>query len=391
MLSGAMSGKIIVIPSLSKLCKFKWLTHSRWFLVALISSSLLLTGLGSVHGAKQAINIMLNEGSTIRVTRNQIVANTHFQVAEDKDKVHIQIGSTRIGIDRSKPFCKLTRSLRATPGVKSATLVRLSSDERCTNKIREFNKTFHSNLSFSEQIQLRRKLCSSLQKYQEQDSRRVKRYLPFEQYQLGCTLANLADELGEEISFLREAKELLTQSAEAGFQSAKKTLPLVQNNLAVSLAYLAQGSEEGISLLKKAVELLTQSADAGCQLAKRNLPIEQYKLGVMLANSARSSPDKISLLKDSIHFLTESVNAGDPYAKKNLPIAQYNLGCALINSAQDSEREIPLLEEALILLAKSVSEGYNPAREKLSIVQRKLGYALANSAQGSVDETPLQW
>lgn len=389
MLSGAMSGKIIVIPSLSKLCKLKCITHSRLFFVILTSSSLLLAGLGSVHGAKQAINIILNEGSTIRITRNQIVANTHFQVAEDKDKVHVQIGSIRIAIDRSKPFCKLNRSLRATPGVKSATLVRLSSDERCANKIREFNKTFHSNLSFSEQIKLRRKLCSSLQKYQEQGSRRVKRYLPFEQYQLGCTLANLADEFEEEISFLREAVKLLTQSAEAGFQAAKKMLPLVQNNLGVALANSARGSTEEIPLLKETIKLLTQSTEAECQFAKRNLPIEQCNLGILLANSAQDSPNKILLLKESIHFLTESVSAGDTCAKKYLPMVQYKLACTLTNLAEKSEEKVSFLSDALKLLSQSLFGGYQHAEKKLFAVEYKLGYVLANSTHGSENEILL--
>ncbi|MBX9621402.1 MAG: hypothetical protein K2X28_05165 [Alphaproteobacteria bacterium] len=384
-----MSGKIIVIPSLSKLCKLKWLTHSRLFLVILTLSSLLLVRLSSVHGAKQAINILLDDGNKIRVTRNQIVSNTHFQVNGDGNKPHIHIGSIHIEIDRSKPLIQHIRSLRATPGVKSAILVRLSSDERCTDKIREFNKTFHSSLSFSEQIKLRRKLCSSLQKYQEQGARQAKRHLPIEQYQLGCTLANLADEFGEEVSFLREAVELLTQSAKAGFQAAKKTLPLVQNNLAVSLAYLAQGSEEGISLLREAVELLEHSANAGCQHAKINLPIEQCNLGIILAISAQNSPDKIPLLRESIHFLTESVNAGDTCARKYLPIAQYKLACTLANSAEESVEGVSFLRDAVKLLTQSLFGGYEQAGRKLSAMEYKLGCALTNSTQGSVDEIPL--
>jgi len=299
---------------------FNWLT----------SSSLLLAGVGSVHGARQAINIVPNEGPTIKVTRKQIIANIRFQVEGDENKAHIQIGSIHIDVDRSKLLDhfkllgQLIRSIRATPGVKSAILVMFSPNERCENTIREFSKIFHSGLSFSEQIKLNSKLCSSLLKYGEQDSELAKENLPTVQNNLGVALANSAQGSTEEISLLKRAVELLTQSADAGCQQAKENLPIVQNNLGVVLANSAQGSGEEISLLWEAVKLLTQSADAGCQLAQRNLPIEKYKLGVVLANSARGSADKIPLLKESIRLLTESVNAGDPYAK-NLPLIHATL------------------------------------------------------------------
>lgn len=363
MLSGAMSGKIIDIPSLSKLHTFKWLTSSHLFLVILSLSNLCLAELRPVHGAKQAIDIALDSGATLRVTRDQIVANTHFRVKlkgkGDEGKAHVHIGTIHISIDRSKSLIQHIRSLRATHGIMSAKIKTFLSDERCKNKIVNINTTF----------------CSDLD-------------LPIQQYQLGCTLTNLACEFGKGVSFLRKAMFLITKSAIAGFLPAQKTLPLVQNNLAVSLAYLAQESEEGISLLREAVELLTQSAEAGCQLAKRNLPIEQYNLGIALANSARYSPDKISLLKESVHFFTESVNAGDPYAKKNLPIAQYNLGCTLARSAKKSVERISFLRESVEVLTESLLRGYQHCEKKLSAVEYQLGRALANSEEGSENEVP---
>lgn len=357
----------------------------------LISPSLLLVGLDSVHGAKQVIDIMLDSGSTIRITRKKVTINRYLDeyadVTENAHKGHIQIGSTHIDIDRSKPLIRLIRGLRATPGIKSAILVDFSLNERCENKIKEFNEIFHSDLLFSEKIKLLSKSYFSLQN--KQNLRLAKKNLPIIQYKLGVSLANSADESGEEISFLQEAKKLLTQSAIAGFQPAKKTLPLVQNNLAVALANSARNSSDKIPLLKEAVRLLKQCTKAGCQLAKRNLPIEQCNLGIVLANSARNSPDKILLLRESIHFLTESVNAGDTCAREYLPISQYKLGCALANSAEGSEDEILLLEEAMDLLEKSVITGYHLAREKLSVVECKLSWARANSAQGLEDEIPL--
>ncbi|MBL8676451.1 MAG: sel1 repeat family protein [Alphaproteobacteria bacterium] len=436
-----MSGKIIVIPRLSKLRKLKWLTRSHLFLVILTSSSLLLAGLGSVHGAKEAIDIVFDKGIVIRVMRNQISTNTpsHVKVEGNKDEIHIYTKSTHIGIERSKPFGQLIERLNATSGVKSAILVRFSPDERCANKIENFNQTFLSSLPFPKKIQLLHEIYSSLLKYHKQGSKLAQEKLrPTSQMRLGhsfvkstktlstkeaivplrkavqiftdaasaghptaasnllsvqhklaCALANSAQGPEEEIPFLREAMNLLTQSAVAGFQQAKETLPLVQSNLAVALANSAQGVMEDIPLLREAVDLLTQSTNSGCQIAKRNLPIEQYKLGVVLANSARYSADKISLLKESIHFLTESVNAGDPYAKKNLPIAQYKLGCILANSAEESAEGITFLRESMELLAQSLFGGYQRAKKKLSAVKYKLGIALANSTQGSVDEISL--
>lgn len=221
MLSGAMSGKIIAIPSLSKLHKFKWPSPSCFFFVALISSNFLLAGVGSVHGAKQAIDIILDNGATRRITRKEIFTHSQFQVTEDENKVPIQIGSTYIVIDRSKPFRLLIRSLRATPGIKSATLVWFLPDERCANKIRKFNEVFHSGLLLSKQIQLRRKFCSSLLKYQKQDSTLAKENLPIEQYKLGIVLANSVQGLEDEIPLLMEAKYLLENSINLGFQHAE--------------------------------------------------------------------------------------------------------------------------------------------------------------------------
>ncbi|MBX9786528.1 MAG: hypothetical protein K2Y08_04220 [Alphaproteobacteria bacterium] len=358
-----MSGKIISIPSLLKLQKLKWLALSHLFLMMLTLSSLLLAELRPVHGEKRAIDIDLHSGATLRITQDQIVSNTHFRVKlkgkGNKGQAHVYIGTVHISIDRSKSLIQHIRSLRATQGIKSAKLNTFLSDEGCENKIGNSNTTFLSDSD-----------------------------LPTQQYQLGCTLTNLAYEFGKGIPFLQKAIDLLTQSSIAGFQPAKEMLPLVQNNLAVSLAYLAQESEEGFSLLREAVELLTQSAEAGCQLAKRNLPIEQYKLGVMLANSAQNSPDKIRLLKESIYFLTESVSAGDPYAKKNLPIAQYNLGCTLANSAKKSVERVSFLREAVKVLTESLLGGYQRAGKKLSAVEYQLGCALANSEEGSEDEVP---
>jgi TPR repeat protein len=357
----------------------------------LISSSFLLAGLGPVHGAKVAINVLLNDGTRIRVMPKRAIINPHLDEDEDenvielKNVTHIPIGSTHIVIDRSKPFRRLIRSLRATSGIQRANLVMISSDERCANKIKKFNTTIHLGLSFSEQIELRRKLCSSLLKYQKQDSSLAKENLPIEQYQLACALANSAEQSEKEISFLSEAVKLLTQSAAADFQQAQEILPIVENNLGVALANSALGSGKEVSFLGEAVDVLRQSANAGYPLAKKNLSIAQNNLGVILASSA----EEISILKGAVELLTQSADAGYSLAKENLPIAQYKLGCALANSTEGSEKEIPLLEEAMGLLANSVITGYHLAGETLSVVECKLSWARANSAQGLEDEVPL--
>jgi hypothetical protein len=363
--------------------------NKKFIVNLLISSSLLFAGLGSAHGAKEAIDIVFDEVS-VRVTRNQISTSTpsHVKVKGNEDEIHIDIKSTSLTIGRSKPFIESIRSLRAVPGVK-ATLKRFAPNERCTNKIRIFNQIFLSSSSPSEQIEIQRKLCFSLLKYQKQDSTLAKKKLPLEQYKLGVILANSADESEDEVSSLQEALEVLTQSAIAGFQPAKKNLPIVQNSLGVALAKSARGSTAEISLLKEAIKLLTHSKNAGCQLAKENLPIEQCNLGIILAISARNSPDKIPLLRESIYFLTESVNAGDTCAKKYLPMVQYKLGCVLVNSAETSAEGLFFLRKAMKRLTQSLFESDQHAEKKLFAVEYKLGCALANCPQGSSDEIPL--
>lgn len=378
---------------------FNWLT----------SLSLLLAGLSSVHGAKQAINIMLDDGSTIRVTRKDIFPNPPSQMIEDKDEVHIQIGSTHIAIDtsfgqfiwrlratpgimdRSKPFAQLIRPLRATAGVKSAILVMISPDERCENKTRSFDQTFLSSLSFPEKIQLLHKFFFSLLKYQKEGSKLAIEKIPGIQMYLGRVFVKSTKTLStkEAIDPLREAVRIFAHAARAGYPTATANLHDAQHKLACALANSAQGSVKEISLLREAVELLTKNTNAGCQLAKKNLFIVQNNLAVALADSVQGSVEKISLLREAVELLTQSANARCQLAEKNLPIEQCKLGVMLAKSARNSANQILLLRESILFLTESAIAGDHYAKKALPMVQNNLGMALTNLAQGSPEETSL--
>ena len=126
----------------------------------LTSTSLLLALLSTAHGAKPALFIELEEGGSIRAWRKDIHVRvpTPFQMDKVGDMSRIQIGSVCIDIDSSKPFDELVPVLAAKPGIKSVALVPPSPDERCKNKISQFNEISPSSLSFQEKINHYRKL-----------------------------------------------------------------------------------------------------------------------------------------------------------------------------------------------------------------------------------------
>lgn len=115
--------------------------------------------------------------------------------------------------------------------------VSLSPDEKCENKIREFNEIYLASLPFSEQIQCLCNLLFSLHKYQIQDSKLAAEQLPVVQNNLGVVLVHSTQNLpGKEIiDRLKESIRLFAISASAGNQGAKENLPIVQNKLARAL------------------------------------------------------------------------------------------------------------------------------------------------------------
>ncbi|MBX9787174.1 MAG: hypothetical protein K2Y08_07540 [Alphaproteobacteria bacterium] len=147
----------------------------------LASKSLLLALLSAAHAANPVLSIELEEGGTIRAWRRDIrIHGVSTPVLMDKvgDLNRIQIGNIRIDIDSSQPFGELVPVLAAKPGIRSVALVPLLPDERCKNKINQYNEIFNPGLSLQERINLDRNLYSSLQKYKGQGSILAEKNLP---------------------------------------------------------------------------------------------------------------------------------------------------------------------------------------------------------------------
>lgn len=170
----------------------------------LTSTGLLLVLLGAAHGAKQALSIELEEGGSIRAWRKDIQVRipTPFQMGKVGDVTRIHIGSMCIDIDSSNPFNDLVPVLAPKPGIRSVALVPLSPDEKCENKISQFNEIPLSSLSLQEKINLHRKVYSSLQKYKGQGSTLAEKYLPTRQNLLGVALGNQRQSITFLFSFI---------------------------------------------------------------------------------------------------------------------------------------------------------------------------------------------
>jgi hypothetical protein len=340
----------------------------------LTSTSLLLSLLSAVHGDKMAIDIEFENGDFVRVGRKGVLGYTTsspVQMGVGEEINHTPIESILIDIDYAKPFDHLVQELTTKPGIKSATLVTPSPDERCENKIRQFNEISLSSLSFQEKINLHRKFYFSLQKYKEQGSTLAKENLPIVQNNLGVVLACLAQESLEDIPLLRKALWLITISANSKHPEANKNLPIVQNLLGIALARSAQESLKGVPLLREALWLIISSANTGHLKAKENLPIVQNNLGVALLSLSQGSLEGIILLREALRFMT--INATDLLsANQDLSIVEYNLGVALTNSAKGSPEEISLRKKALELITSSADNGLSEANKNLPVVRAAL-------------------
>lgn len=341
--------------------------------------SLLLSLLGSAHGVKEAIDIEFKNGDFVRVGKKGILAYatstpiptptpTPTQMGIGEEVNHTQIESILIDIDYTKPFDHLVEELITKPEVMSATIVTPSPDERCENKISQFNEIFHPGLPLQEKINLHRKFCSSLEKYKGQGSVLAETNLPIAQCNLGVVLANSAQESSDEISRLREAVKLIGRSSSAGFSQANENLPIVQNMLGQTLARSAQGQSNEILLLREALELTTISANTGFLKAIENLPIVQNNLGVALVKLSQGSLEGVSLMRKALELIT--INAADFLsAYQDLPIVQYNLGVALVSSSQGSlEEQI----KAWKLITSSANLGLPEANKNLPAIRAAL-------------------